>query len=134
MSLKSIKIGHTSDLHLRHPATDALLFNDDGSPMVITLAGEHSEDYKAVTRRWQNEMLRRPSRKLTSEQIEERALDLLVAVTRGWQIQWEDGALLPFSAPAARTLYADTEHAWIKLQVEAHVHEVANFLGESSRA
>lgn len=134
MSLKSIKIGTTSDLQLRHPVSDALLFNDDGSPMVITLAGEHSEDYKAVTRRWQNDMLRRPNRKLTSEQIEERALDLLVAVTKGWQIQWEDGHLLPFSAQAARNLYADTEHAWIKLQVEGHVHDMSNFLGESSRA
>lgn len=134
MSLKSIKIGTTSDLHLRHPVSDALLFNDDGTPMLITVAGEHSEDYKAVTRRWQNEMLRRPSKKLTSEQIEQRALDLLVAVTRGWQIQWEDGEMLPFTAAAARTLYDDTEHAWIKLQVEQHVHDMSNFLGESLTA
>lgn len=134
MSLKSIKIGNTSDLHLRHPVSDALLFNDDGSPMIISVTGEHSDEYKAVTRRWQNDMLRRPNRKLNAEQVEERALNLLVAVTKGWRIQWEDGELLAFSPEAARTLYSDDEHAWIKLQVEAHVHDMSNFLGESLTA
>ena len=134
MGLKAIKFGTTSDLHLRHPVSDAPLFNDDGTPMIITLAGEHSEDYKAVTRRWQNDMLRRPNRKLNADQVEERSLDLLVAVTKGWAIQWEEGQMLPFSPQAARELYADREHAWIKQQVEQHVYEASNFLGESLRA
>jgi len=132
MAIKDIKLGHLSALHLRHPATDKLLYNDDKTPMVIQLVGEHSEEYKAVTRRWQNEVLRKPNRKLTAEQVDERGIDLLVACTKGWKIQW-DQDLLPFSAEAARDLYSDREHAWIKNQVEAHLYEASNFLGESSK-
>jgi len=133
MSIKNITLGHLSTLHLRHPGTDALLYNDDKTPMTITLVGEHSDEYKSVTRRWQNEVLRKPNRKLTAEQVEERGIDLLVACTKGWKIQWDEG-LLPFSPEAARELYADREHAWIKNQVEAHIYEASNFLGESSRS
>ena len=130
MSLKNITLGHTASLHLRHPGTDALLYCDDKSPMTIDLVGEHSEEYKATTRRWQNETLRRPGRKLSAEQIEERSLDLLVAVTKGWHLQWDDG-MLPFSPQQARDIYGDREYGWIKSQVEAYVFEQANFLGES---
>ena len=132
MSIKNITLGHLSQLHLRHPGTDQALYNDDKTPMTITLVGEHSEEYKAVTRRWQNEVLRKPNRKLTAEQVEERGIDLLVACTKGWAIQW-DQELLPFSPEAARELYSDREHAWIKNQVETHIYEASNFLGESSK-
>jgi hypothetical protein len=98
--------------------------------MTIDLVGEHSEEYKAVTRRWQNETLRRPGRKLSAEQIDERSLDLLVAVTKAWHLQWDEG-MLPFSAQQARELYADREYGWIKSQVETYVFEQSNFLGES---
>ncbi len=133
MNIKSITLGHLSTLHLRHPGTDAALYNDDKTPMTITLVGEHSEEYKAVTRRWQNEVLRKPNRKLTAEQVEERGIDLLVACTKGWQIQGEEG-LMPFSPDAARDLYSDRTLGWIKSQVESHLYEASNFLGESSRS
>lgn len=130
MGLKNIALGTTAELHLIHPGSGKALYNDDGTPMTITLAGEHSDEYRAVTRRWQNETLRRPNRQLTADQLEERGLDLLAAVTKEWHITLDEG-LTPFSTLAARDLYADRQLAWIKRQVEAFVYEASNFLGES---
>ena len=115
--IQNITFSKTASLHLRHPGTDAPMFCDDKTPMVIELVGEASDEYKAAARRWQNENMSRPGHKLTADQIEDQTLDMLVALTKGWRLQWDDG-LLPFSPQYARELYASPGHEWIKSQVK----------------
>lgn len=129
MNIDDIELLDTSTLHLRHPVSDAPLYTSDGQPMTIELSGENAKEYKATTRRWQNETLRRPNRKLTAEQLEERGLELLVVSTRNWNLEGRDGPI-PFSPRVAHEIYSDPSKSWIRKQVEAHVYDDANFMGE----
>jgi predicted TPR repeat methyltransferase len=67
--------------------------------------------------------------------VDEEALELLAACTKGWRGIGEE-AEIAFSAKAAAALYR--KYKWIYEQVDAAVHTRANFLpggaGSSSRS
>jgi len=98
----------------------------------IQLQGKDSDEYRKAQRAIANRRLRQSQRRrnrfeLTAEEIEEEALDLLVAVTIGWSdTLYLDGKPLPFSADNARSLY--TRFAWLKEQVDRFVDDRANFM------
>lgn len=64
---------------------------------------------------------------ITSEEIERDAIDLLAHCATGWTGIEENGAAVSFSVDAARDLF--TRFPTIREQVDAEVHDRANFTG-----
>jgi hypothetical protein len=131
MNIDDIAHIDTSFLHLRHPATDELLFTGAGKPMGIELCSTEAEDYKRVERKFTNQTLKSGNKKLTAEKLENRSLELLAAASLSWSLEGKDGPI-KFSKEAAMTVYA--ERPWIKKQVTEHLYEESNFLGSALAA
>lgn len=132
------------ELQLRDPATDQPL------PIFITVRGHDSTVYMQASRELQRRRLARAAKgakagDLTPEAIEEEALSLLVAATASWrdtevayaaagganQIEI-DGKHLECTRENVRAVYA--RFRWIRDQVDAAIHDRANFLGRSPTA
>lgn len=119
--------------HLVNPATNEKLYQDDKSPVGIQVHGSDSSKYRKAQRTLNNKRLenqfKKRSQKITMEQLEEDSLELLVAVTVGWQGIVVDGEPLEFSEKNCRELY--TRFTWIREQVDEFVTDRSNFLGNS---
>lgn len=117
-------------LILRHPVSGRPLIAADGSRSYIDVFSADSDRARAhqnaVSRRRLDQ--RGPAR-MTPEELEADAIDLLVALTAGWSLVDLSGASLdvPFSAEAARELYASPGLAWLREQVDAFASDRANF-------
>lgn len=59
--------------------------------------------------------------------------DYLVASTLGWNLK-QGGQPLPFSADAARKLYADPKKQWLRAQVLAALNKSELFIKDSAKA
>lgn len=116
-----------SVLQLRDPFTGEELFNDDNSPMTITLLGKDSEQYRRTSRMAANKNLKRGRNAPTVEKFEQDGVELLAAVTIDWNLQWSE-AKKEFSPAAVKELYADPDYRWVYEQVDEFVAERANFL------
>lgn len=114
------------DLHLRNPATGERLFNDDEEPMVITLLGQDSSEYRQGVRRIANEQVKNRKKAPSAEALEQEAVSLLASVTAGWSGIVENGEVVEFSRDAAERLYS--RYAWIREQVDEFTADRSNFL------
>jgi len=102
----------------------------------ITLLGTDSETYQKAVRAQQRSMqallLKNRRHRVTAEEMEDNALDLLVALTRGWSPFNLDGQDYPYSPANARALYR--RFGWIREQADQYAQERANFLPRSATA
>lgn len=87
----------------------------------------------AVTRRRLNTGARGQRIKISPEELEAEAIDLLAALTTNWSLINMDGTPLkePFSPESARELYKE---AWLREQVDDFVSDRANFSKPSSQS
>lgn len=103
--------------------------------VTITLMGADSKEYQALRRKLQNARLRnvtsRGKMRVTSEEIEDEALQLIVAATKGWTGVVIEGVEQPFTMENAKSLF--TRFPWIREQVDEFINDRANFLGNSSK-
>lgn len=114
--------------------TDAQLFNDDDSPMTITVLGADSEVAVRARNAQQNRRLQSgPRAKLTAEGFEADGAAFLAKLTTGWNITL-GGQKPPFTYEAAVKLYSDRKLAFIREQVDAFVADRANFLKASPQS
>lgn len=128
MNIDDIKYTQTFDMQLRHPATDELLVTSTGAPMIVTLSlPDMTPEYKALQSQYRNEKLRNPNKRDSAEKENARMIDLVVACTKGWNIEVTNG-VLPFNANNARTLYKDDSKSWVFKQVVSALFDDANFL------
>lgn len=117
-----------SVMQVMHPVTGEPV---DG--MTITLAGQDSRRYLDAQRAIADRRLTRKD-PMTAKDLEAEDLDGLVAVTIAWTgFEWgnEPTECTPTNV---RRIYADHGFAWLKRQVNAHVHERKNFLKTSPAA
>lgn len=118
-------------LHLRHPATGRPLEDAEGNPITITLAGSDSDAYRKAQRQITNRRLaetkRRGGLKLTSEELEEEALDILAVCTLAWSGIVVEGEALACTAANARKVYQ--RFSWIKEQADEFIGDRSAFLG-----
>ena len=131
MDLSSLDTRKTADdgaeMQLRHPGTDAVLTQDDGKAITITLAGSDSDRYQRAQRAQANRRLNAGvRRKLTIEELESDTVELLVACTIKWDGIKVGGKVLDCTTDNARKLYRD--YQWIREQANAFIGERANFL------
>lgn len=124
--LQKIKEAQADDgwLDILHPQTG------EKTPIRIHLAGPDSEVFRKADRRIKNRNLaslqkRGNQTRLTTEQIEANSIELLKAITLGWDgVTW-GGAPLEFSPENVETLY--TEFSFIREQVDEFVGDRQNF-------
>jgi len=128
---------------LRHPVTHVPL------GVRIQVAGVDSDTYRSHIRRQQNRRMEQAKRSrgqisISAEELENDALDLLVACTKGWESDIEEHGekktvsaipcgeqgLLPCTPENVRKVYANPGFAWLREQVDAEIGDRSNFLGK----
>lgn len=112
-----------ADIDIVHPVTGQSL------GMKIQVLSIDCDEYRKEAMRLQNENIRyyRKNRgKTTAERIAQEALDLLVAVTVGWQGLLENGQPVPFTKENCQRIY--TDYPFIKEQVDEFVGDRRNFI------
>lgn len=116
-------------VELKHPVTDKVLKNDDGSVMTITIYAPHAKEYKAVVHDIANKRIKKAKDKksedFTIEEYEEATLDTLVRVTKAWDITY-DGSKPELNEAKVREVYEKV--FWIKPQLEMAMNSSLDFM------
>lgn len=114
---------------LKHPFTEEILKNDDGSAMTITVYATHSKEYKKVVHAIANKRIKdaknNKSADFTMEELEEATLDTIVKVTKDWNLTY-NGSSPKLDEAVAREVYENV--FWIKPQVEAALETSLDFM------
>ena len=131
-TLDSVAAADTgAPLTLRHPVTNAPLEDSQKQPVTILLAGDDAARVREARAAIANRRMSRPKgQPVTFEEIDDDALETLVAATIGWSgLGLGEGQPLPFTIDTARAIYK--RFPWIREQAEAFVSERKNFLKPS---
>lgn len=118
---------------IKHPLTEEVLLNDDGSEMTITVYAPHSKDYKKVLHALANARIKKVQKKgkiagfedMSLEELEEMSLDTLSKTTKEWNITF-GGECPKLTLEKAKELY--TEVFWIKAQIEEALNNYLGFM------
>jgi hypothetical protein len=129
MDFGQIDIAERAVMHVRdingRPA-----YQEDGSPITITLLSDDAEVLQRQARAAINRRLSNPSKmRVRVEDLEEEALDKLAVATVAWSGIKRNGEPVACDFQEVRKLYA--EHRWLREQVDSFVGERANFLTSS---
>lgn len=122
----------TGTVVLLNPATQA------PTTSTVTLASREHPARKQIdlarTRKLRN-AFNQTGKMPVSDPVDDVAdeTDYLVASTLDWNIT-QGGALLPFSADAARKLYTDPKKQWLRAQVLAALNKSELFISSSAKA
>lgn len=140
-ALDTAKAGEEgATLHVKHPSTGEPMFvmqpgTTDPVPLTLTLLGSDSATWRSkvfeTNRRRLREMQGRRNVRLTPEQVDADALELLSEVTTAWTGVVVDGKSLPCNAENAATVYRRLP--WIREQADEFANDRENYAGESGR-
>jgi len=119
---------------VRHPVTgDPLMDEKTQEPMTITLVGQDSKEFTASRHRLMTRKLqtKRGFRNvLKAEELDEDAMNLLVAATKAWSGVQFQGKYPECTPENIKQVYEALP--WLREQVSEFVSDRANFLGNSS--
>lgn len=119
-------------LQLRHPVTEEVLTQDDGTPITITVLGSESKKFQRAMDAFERSRSGRKQKPMARAERQRAAAAMLAEVTVGWQgIIW-DGEELPCTKENAKMLYF--ERPFIREQVDEFVGDMGNFLKEQPKA
>lgn len=130
-----LSVDNPSRMTIVHPTTRQPLRDAEGKPAYIELYSADSEirrkHDRAVARR---RLAMRGRGKITPEELEAEAVELLAALTTGWHLLDLAGDVVDvaFTPENARELYAATKMTWLREQVDEYVGDRGNFSGASS--
>jgi len=100
----------------------------------LVLRGADSDAYEAARRAQaaanRAALLKNRQKQFTLEELDEQALELLVAATAGWSAFSWKGEAFAYTAANARKLYREFPH--FREQADAFLAERANFLPRSA--
>src|SRR4029077_990726 len=122
-------------LILVHPVTRQPLRDEDGNPAYIDHYSADSEIARKHQRNIQRRRLAMRGRmRITPEELEAEAVDILAALTVGWYLVGTKGQKIntPFTQENARELYGDPTITWLREQVDESTADRANFSQGSS--
>lgn len=104
----------------------------EGNPVTITVLGLDSEVYRKAQRRNTNKRFaRRNPTKITAEELDVEALDVLAVCTVGWSgFTDRTGAPVPCTPANARALYEQAPE--VRDQVDRFINDRASFLPTSA--
>ncbi len=124
MDLKSLKAEQHTVVEIVDPLGEP-------TDIRITVAGSDSDVYREAQKEQSKAAIARASRggrrsqMPNPDEMEARALDFLASCTVDWRGMEEDGVAVPFSAAAARRVYA--EHRWLREQVDEAIADRSLF-------
>jgi hypothetical protein len=133
LSALSLDVEKPQRMPLLHYQTRQPLRGPNGEEAYVDLYSSDSDIARRHNRETQRRRLNMRGRgKLTPEELEAEATDLLVALTAGWSLVALDGSMLglPFSAQNARVVYDKV--TWIREQVDEFAADRGNFTRASS--
>ena len=120
---------------LVHPFTRQPMRDQEGNPAYIDHYSSDSEIARKHQRAVQRRRLNMRGRmKITPEELEAEAIEILAALTAGWHLVDLKGNLidLPFSQDNARELYSNPAVGWLREQIDESTADRANFSQGSS--
>lgn len=115
-------------LELVHPVLGPL------EGMTITVHGTDSKRYLDAQRHLADRRLARKGKPLTAKDLESEDVYGLAACTSAWTGFSRQGEPIPCTETEALRIYVDHGFLWLRRQVEAAIHERANFLTPSPAA
>lgn len=117
-----------------HPVTRRPLRGPDGEAYIDIYSAD-SNIARRITRAAQRQRLNvRGRTKLTPEELEGEAVELLAALCAGWRLLNFQGEPIdtPFSTDNAREMLASPAMSWLREQVEDFAYDRSNFSTASS--
>jgi len=132
-----IEVEKPQRMPLLHPNTRQPLRTGKGEEAYVEVYSADSKVRREHDRAIQRRRLNMRGRgRITPEELEAEAVDLLAALTAGWKLVTLSGDALdvPFSAENARELYAAPALAWIREQVDEFAGDRGNFPQSSSKS
>ena len=124
------------ELHLESPVDDRPLYDENGDPVFVTiLSDDHPKIRKhdrAVSDRRLAKLNRGKKADLTSEMVEQDAIDKAIAATTAWNLPPLNGVKLPFSEKNARRVYSDPGFVWIVEQILTAMKDRKRFFEAAS--
>jgi len=132
MDFANIGLEPEATMHVKD-IRGALAYDDDGSPITITLMSDDAEPVQRQQREAVNRRmgLKRGQFKLDMAGLDEEGLDKLAVATVRWQGIKSGGEPMPCDFKTVRALYA--QHRWLREQVDEFVADRTNFLNSSLR-
>lgn len=120
MDLSILKSNDTCVVNLRHPATNEPI------GLTVTIYGADSRQFKAEQHKIRNERLKIDG-KVTSEQSDRFALELILNITTGWSGDWIfSGEQLQFSRPNLERVLREIPA--FREQIDRAIGDRSNFL------
>jgi hypothetical protein len=122
-------------LTLVHPVTRQPMRDEEGNPAYVDHYSADSEIARKHQRVLQRRRLAMRGRiKITPEELEGEAVEILAALTAGWHLVDLKGNVidLPFSQENARELYSNSAVSWLREQIDESTADRANFSQGSS--
>lgn len=110
------------------------LFGDDGEPLTITVLSGDSDKAKAIDDKFRKAALKRAQRsrrnQITTDEIDEQAMQRLVELTVGWTNIEKGGKPLDFNRKNVRLVYE--EYKFIADQVAEAIEDRGLFMTDKS--
>jgi len=123
MDIATLKIDDNHDVKITLP-------NGEETDIVITVCGQDSDTYKAISRKQQNARLKDMQRgrksAATAETLEERGLELLVACVTGWAGIQDGDKDLECNAENVKMVFEKLP--FVKEQIDVAIGDRANFM------
>ncbi len=133
-----IQVERPVRMPLVHPSTrQPLRTKPDGKEAYIEIYSADSEAARKHNRAIQRRRLNMRGRgRITPEELEAEAVELLAALTTEWLLVDFEGKIIdvPFNAENARELYAAPSLSWIREQVDEFAGDRGNFPQASSKS
>lgn len=140
-SIYGLRSTETSRMPLVDEKTNSIWQMSDGRDMYIELASNKSREAKEARAKVEAEKRAAMNRQRgrfnygdlvdTEAERDRQNLDLVVACTKGWLLEGENGEEIPFSPDAARDMYTTPELSWILDQAFVWIEDKKNFLSKS---
>lgn len=114
-------------MEVQHPVEGTVLKDASGQPVTITLIGSDSDKVRKRQRLEINKRLKRGNRaKITAEELDEDAVNLLSLCTVSWSGIEFESKTLDCTAENASMIYQRLP--WLREQVDSFVGDRGNFL------
>ncbi len=116
---------NTIEVELRHPSTGERLFNKDETPMVISVYGPYSKEYKKALYENTKGKITEGQSSLDIVEMEELNIKVLAEATVSWNITF-DGKNPELSKELAAEIYEEV--FWIRSQIDEAVQKSLDFM------
>lgn len=126
--ISTLAVSETTDIHLRDPGTDVLLYNA-GKPVSVTVYGPGSKSFAKARGQAENQTMDRIKRKGKTDQTPEERLENTASFLSACTVSLNNFDYKGVTdAQAIKAMYSDRSIGWINEQVDKEMGDWANFM------